>query len=100
MLSDRGAAARDRERGLGPRRSGAAASRRLLVVGDSVGDAAVAAPVPALRRATVGFFDPRNPWATRDKFEAAFDAILPADADFGWLVDALADVPLAGREGS
>ena len=62
---------------------------RLLVFGDSVGDAAVAAPVPAACKACVGFFDPANPWGKRAEFEAAFDCLLPHDASMAWLADHL-----------
>jgi len=63
---------------------------RLLVVGDSVGDAAVAARYPGTpRAAALGFFDPTNPWADRAAFQDAFDALLPADADLAWLADHL-----------
>ena len=62
---------------------------RLLVFGDSVGDAAVAAPVPASSKACVGFFDPANPWGKRAEFEAAFDCLLPHDGSLAWLTDHL-----------
>ena len=67
----------------------ATADTRLLVFGDSVGDAAVAAPVPASSKACVGFFDPANPWGKRAEFEAAFDCLLPHDASLAWLADHL-----------
>lgn len=67
----------------------AAGATRLVVFGDSVGDAAVAAPVPAAAKARVGFFDPANPWGKRAAFEAAFDCLLPHDASLGWLADHL-----------
>jgi hypothetical protein len=70
--------------------TGAAETRRLLVLGDSVGDAAVGAAVPKACGAAVGFFDPASPWGTRANFEAAYDVLLPADGGLGWLAAALA----------
>ncbi|KAH8098537.1 pyrimidine 5'-nucleotidase-like protein [Aureococcus anophagefferens] len=70
--------------------TGAADARRLLVLGDSVGDAAVGAAVPKACGAAVGFFDPASPWGTRASFEAAYDVLFPADGGLGWLAETLA----------
>ena len=98
--------------------SGDAATRRVLVVGDSVGDASVGDDVPKRRGpapfakrerksrthcyrprrrcgVAVGFFDPANPWGKRAAFEAAFDALLPANEDLHWLADALRNMTSA-----
>ena len=53
---------------------------RLLVLGDSVGDAAVAAPVPAARKPASASSTRRTPGGKRAEFEAAFDCLLPHDA--------------------
>ncbi|KAJ1458620.1 HAD-like domain-containing protein [Pelagophyceae sp. CCMP2097] len=69
-----------------------AAGRRLVVIGDSCGDARVAGLVPAASTLTVGYYDPGNPWKTRPDFEKAFDVLLPHTDDLFWLGALLRDL--------
>jgi len=68
-------------------------SRRLLVIGDSVGDAAAGDGVPAAQRLCVGFYDPSNHWAPRERFEECYDVLVPSDETFEWLRRAFGDTP-------
>lgn len=65
------------------------AERTLLVLGDSPGDVRCAEGVPNCAKLCVGFYDPANPWNPLEKFQASYDVLLPKDASFGWLLEAL-----------
>jgi hypothetical protein len=81
-----------------PRKFADAARRRLVVIGDSCGDARVAGLVPAASTLTVGYFDPGNHWKTRPDFEEAFDVLLPHTDDLFWLTALLRDLERKGAD--
>lgn len=65
--------------------------RRLLVLGDSVGDARAGANIPAAQQLCVGFYDPNHTWSSRTHFEEAYDVLLPEDGTFHWLCRAFSE---------
>lgn len=67
--------------------------KKVLVVGDSVGDVQAAKYVPKTHLHTVGYFNPKNPWAKRDQFDSTYDSLLPHTASLIWLYDALKKLP-------
>ncbi|KAJ1627984.1 HAD-like domain-containing protein [Pavlovales sp. CCMP2436] len=73
-----------------------AARRRLIVVGDSCGDALVAGLVPHALALAVGYYNPTRAWRTRPDFEKAFDVLLPHTDSLAWLATLLRDLERGG----
>mmetsp|Transcript_12212 Transcript_12212/g.14189 ORF Transcript_12212/g.14189 Transcript_12212/m.14189 type:complete len:364 (-) Transcript_12212:469-1560(-) len=62
--------------------------RRLLVVGDSIGDTKIAENIPNATQLKVGFFK-ENIWHKREEFEEVYDVILPIHESLHWLTNEL-----------